>query len=288
MGNVCCGGKEEGPKSNAFQSTSSGDDVTDTTDNQQHQRQHLEQQRQQLSADTNQFDNNKNDDGNQLQQQHSNNNNVQSTQSDKTNNDEQYASLLLSLRKEQGRLEQIVQNTSRTMVSVRSTRGSTGYYDQGFAAALWQHLQQSSSFETKLVSSIVAPSSLLPPIGHEQQKTDDLTTTKLIRGSDSAVVTGNIAADNTISSNVYEILSQPMWDNMDINPMNASSSSSANNTMNRSSSSSSSNGANSNSSSSTSATMAYLDHMAEAYLESILPQKERVFSGSGPIVESLL
>lgn len=43
---------------------------------------------------------------------------------------------------EAARLELIVSNAGRDMVSVRSTRGATYYHDQGFAAALLAHLQQ--------------------------------------------------------------------------------------------------------------------------------------------------
>jgi hypothetical protein len=46
---------------------------------------------------------------------------------------------------EQARLEVIVETTNRAMVPVRSTRGSTGYYDQGFAAALYEHLEQTTA-----------------------------------------------------------------------------------------------------------------------------------------------
>ena len=37
--------------------------------------------------------------------------------------------------------EVVVQATARAMVAIKSTRGSTGYYDQGFAAALAEHLE---------------------------------------------------------------------------------------------------------------------------------------------------
>ncbi len=43
---------------------------------------------------------------------------------------------------EAARLELIVGNAGRDMVPVRSTRGATYYHDQGFAAALLAHLQQ--------------------------------------------------------------------------------------------------------------------------------------------------
>lgn len=55
-----------------------------------------------------------------------------------------------AMREEQSRLDLIVQMAGRGMVSVRSTRGSTGYYDQGFAAALGQHLEQTTKFPDQL------------------------------------------------------------------------------------------------------------------------------------------
>ena len=44
----------------------------------------------------------------------------------------------------------IVNGAARGMVAVRSTRGSTGYYDQGFAGLLAQHLEQTTSFPDQL------------------------------------------------------------------------------------------------------------------------------------------
>lgn len=54
------------------------------------------------------------------------------------------------LREEQARLDVIVAMAGRGMVAVRSTRGSTGYYDQGFAAALAAHLEQTTQFPENL------------------------------------------------------------------------------------------------------------------------------------------
>lgn len=54
------------------------------------------------------------------------------------------------LREEQARLDMIVAMAGRGMVAVRSTRGSTGYYDQGFAAALATHLEQTTKFPDTL------------------------------------------------------------------------------------------------------------------------------------------
>ena len=66
---------------------------------------------------------------------------------------------LKAMREEQARLDLIVTNAGRGMVAVRSTRGSTGYYDQGFAAALAQHLEQTTEFPQTLSVRLPPPSS---------------------------------------------------------------------------------------------------------------------------------
>ena len=53
-----------------------------------------------------------------------------------------------ALREEQARLERIVSAAGRDMVAVRSTRGGSYYNDQGFAAALAQHLEQTMTSVT--------------------------------------------------------------------------------------------------------------------------------------------
>jgi hypothetical protein len=63
-----------------------------------------------------------------------------------------------ALREEQARLDSIVSLAGRGMVAVRSTRGSTGYYDQGFAAALAQHLEQTTQFPDQLEVRLPPPS----------------------------------------------------------------------------------------------------------------------------------
>lgn len=83
------------------------------------------------------------------------------------------ADRLKLVREEQARLDLIVSAAGRGMVAVRSTRGSTGYYDQGFAAALAQHLEETTKFPDKLPVR-------LPPVD--------------------------------TSNSVYERLSQPQWD----------------------------------------------------------------------------
>mmetsp|Transcript_18472 Transcript_18472/g.26068 ORF Transcript_18472/g.26068 Transcript_18472/m.26068 type:complete len:216 (-) Transcript_18472:345-992(-) len=68
------------------------------------------------------------------------------------------AERLKALREEQARLELIVSTAGRDMVAVRSARGSTGYYDQGFAAALAQHLEETASNKTTYVERLPPPS----------------------------------------------------------------------------------------------------------------------------------
>lgn len=63
-----------------------------------------------------------------------------------------------ALREEQARLELIVSTAGRDMVAVRSTRANPGYYDQGFAAALAQHLQEQIP-TSQLRNTLPAPSS---------------------------------------------------------------------------------------------------------------------------------
>jgi len=87
-----------------------------------------------------------------------------------------------ALREEQARLELIVQATGRRMVAVRSTRGSTGYYDQGFAAALAQHLEQTTEFPERVPVRAPPP----PPQG--------------------------AAGGGSSSSSLYSRLAAPQWE----------------------------------------------------------------------------
>jgi hypothetical protein len=73
----------------------------------------------------------------------------QSSQADPVSSKEEVERLKI-VRQEQARLDLIVSAAGRGMVAVRSTRGSTGYYDQGFAAALAQHLEETTQFPEKL------------------------------------------------------------------------------------------------------------------------------------------
>jgi hypothetical protein len=159
---------------------------------------------------------------------------------------------LKAMREEQNRLELIVQMAGRGMVSVRSTRGSTGYYDQGFAAALGQHLEQTTKFPDSLPIR-------LPPIS--SSKSSSSSPKKSNSGKDDKLSTG--ASNN---STVYQRLAQPQWEGIVLGKKGTGLAGCE--------------GENPNT---------YMDHLAASFLDSVVPKKERLFHGGvGPMVENLL
>jgi hypothetical protein len=133
MGNICSGEKPEARKQGAF------DDVGLSSSDPMQQAQH---------GGPLLINNNNNSSG-----QQSNNNNFSQEEDPATKE------RLKAMREEQARLDLIVSTAGRGMVAVRSTRGSTGYYDQGFAAALAQHLEQTTEFPNTLSVRLPPPSS---------------------------------------------------------------------------------------------------------------------------------
>lgn len=99
----------------------------------------------------------------------------------------------------------IVQQTSAAMVAVRSTRGSTVYYDQGFAAALAQHLMDQNVFAAS--PPLLLAANFIPSISDSNTPNASNHTTK----STSIRMT---AADQESSKNkLAAILSQPfIWE----------------------------------------------------------------------------
>lgn len=167
MGNICCGGAEN-KKVGAFQ----GDDADDR--NNQFDSHHSFQAvpSSQTATTTNTPQTSTSD----MMNMNNNNNNNAVNSTNNTGSNSSISNLqqgmqgstisaaeqaaenerLQAYREEQARLELIVQATGRGMVAVRSTRGSTGYYDQGFAAALAQHLEQTTQFPATLPISLPA------------------------------------------------------------------------------------------------------------------------------------
>ena len=152
MGNVCCGEKEESKKASAFQTgehdidekeaflpASGGTaDLTIPTSNASYAL-HSTGGSQALSGDP------------------SSKSSQQQLAADPLE-----AARLQAARKEEARLQRILQEAGRAMVAVRSTRGSTAYYDQGFAAALGQHLEQTTRFPEHLPARLPSSAGVVP------------------------------------------------------------------------------------------------------------------------------
>lgn len=151
MGQVCSGEQSESRKAGAFQEIDTYADGTVKEDD--FARHQLEAQQNRMMLEE------------QRLQEQTADSTIPTTKEDEER--------LKALREEQARLDMIVNAAGRGMVAVRSTRGSTGYYDQGFAAALAQHLEQTTQFPDHLAVRLPPPST---------------------------------------QSSVYERLSQPQWD----------------------------------------------------------------------------
>ena len=118
MGQVCSGAKEEPPKGGLLDAPTQSEIDELLANQQQQQQEPSEEKTETLEAET----------------------------EDKTAAN----AALQDLERRKRRELWIVNGAARGMVAVRSTRGSTGYYDQGFAGLLAQHLEQTTSFPDQL------------------------------------------------------------------------------------------------------------------------------------------
>lgn len=223
MGNACCGAKEESPKPSALTSRFSVDSGSlDQTGASQTQFSSAAQQHQAAGGDLNSSATNNN-----LARLSTNSSGLaESSEVDK------------ATREEESRLELLVQTAGRAMVAVRSTRGSIPYYDQGFAAALAQHLEQTTKFPSHAPALPAAPAEA---------------------STDSAA-----ALDEEGHSSVYKRLAQPAWEDLSLGIKGGLAGCAGENPEK------------------------YLDHVAESFLDEVVPKKEQLFTKSKPIVESLL
>lgn len=194
MGNICCGSKEEKAKASALDGTSTDQDSLGD----QHQQQHITG----ISSNSAGVAGADQSAHSFSQQAHGSAAGgvggaapIVVDQQQQSNQEPQDEGLNKALREEQARLELIVQATGRRMVAVRSTRGSTGYYDQGFAAALAQHLEQTTEFPPSLPQQL--------PTTCYRKKADDGG------GSSSDVVGAN---DNGKQKSLYARLAAPQWE----------------------------------------------------------------------------
>jgi hypothetical protein len=163
MGNVCCGSKEEASKATAFDA---GDDA----------------------ASASHFD----DAGGSLTSGRGEGSNKDASASGGPGGQgnkslsETDPGQMQAVKEEQARLEWIVQATGRRMVGVRTNRSAQGYYvDQGFAAALYQHLEQTTELPNRLPDEFPASA-----------------------GTSSSTSSSSAASSNKL----LKMLSAPTWD----------------------------------------------------------------------------
>lgn len=175
MGQVCSGAKEEPSRPGLLDVPSSGD----------------------ISAEEGHHDvtikSGTNDSARAESQQHQ-----QDQQRSGDPGDEQTAAsaALVDLERRKRREMWIVNGAMRGMVAVRSTRGSTGYYDQGFAGLLAQHLEQTTSFPKELPL-------VLPPVAPLKPRSKD-------DGGEGS------APKEAKKSTFYDRLARPRWEGMEL------------------------------------------------------------------------
>jgi hypothetical protein len=271
MGQVCSGDKPESKHPSAFQDVS--EDTLQSGDHHRH-----------ILGDATQAQNNQS--LNQQQQQVSSSS-AQSQPSDAATAAEDRAKgeRLKALREEQTRLDLIVSAAGRGMVAVRSTRGSTGYYDQGFAAALAQHLEQTTQFPNQLpirlppppsaASALASTSVASPSKGSSSSTNSDGASGSSAGpapsgGGGGSSSSGGKPGDDTTtaaggSNGVYARLAQPPWQGIQLGNKGTGLAGCA--------------GENPNT---------HMDHVAESLLEVVVPAKQQMLLGANPIIENLL
>mmetsp|Transcript_20772 Transcript_20772/g.42241 ORF Transcript_20772/g.42241 Transcript_20772/m.42241 type:complete len:336 (+) Transcript_20772:119-1126(+) len=222
----------------------------------------------------------------------------------------------------------IVNGAARGMVAVRSTRGSTGYYDQGFASLLAQHLEQTTSFPDRLplvlpaasngneaTATISAAATAMATNANKSSANETTTTNNAAAAPDSSGTSegtktntsdetdGGKAATTTTASTkkctFYDRLARPPWEGMDLVVADETGKTNTHTQNNNN------NSTNSNSNSKqlvvlqgreASAAQSgdphkLMDALAESLLEgpyTVIPAKQQLFAGVRPMVENLL
>jgi hypothetical protein len=289
MGQVCSGQKGESHKPSALGDVTPEDVAAAMLDAQQSQVGQLQQQQQKLLLQQQQQQNSSASSLTALQQTGPGNvggaaglaaAGATTTTTTSTTSPEE-KERLKALQLEQQRLDMIVSAAGRGMVSVRSTRGSTGYYDQGFAAALAQHLEQTTSFPRRLPVTLPPP----PPTTMTTTTSDDAAATLKKKESDqpSASVAASGGDDGAAGttpgaktmaaarggggkdrSSLYSRLSRPQWDGIVLGTAGRGLAGCGGENPAR-----------------------YMDNVAESLLDTTLPAKQQLFVGVKPMVENL-
>ena len=235
MGQVCSGSQEEPPKSGLLDVPSQSETYAETDETQQSQQQ-LDESKTGSAGET-------------------------ETSNEETEGQKAASAALADLERRKRRELWIVNGAARGMVAVRSTRGSTGYYDQGFAGLLAQHLEQTTSFPDKLPLVLPSPAALKP------ESSEDSPTSSPSKGSPSK--------DSAKKPSFYDRMAEPAWEGMELVIEDSDSK-----LQGREASSAASGDPNK-----------LMDALAESLLDgpyTVLPAKQQLFAGVRPMVENLL
>mmetsp|Transcript_10390 Transcript_10390/g.25136 ORF Transcript_10390/g.25136 Transcript_10390/m.25136 type:complete len:243 (-) Transcript_10390:708-1436(-) len=242
MGQVCSGAKEESSRPGPLDVPSSGDAITEGGHHD--------------TTSTSKAGSGNADQANsQLQQRAADPNEAQSAAS----------AALADLERRKRRELWIVNGAARGMVAVRSTRGSTGYYDQGFAGLLAQHLEQTTSFPNQLPLVLPPVAPLKPRSGGSDEINGERSSSKEVSRDDPGK-----------KCTFYDRLAQPRWDGMELNVPDDPDSK----LRGREASAAASGDP-----------QKLMDALAESLLDgphTVLPAKQQLFAGVKPMVENLL
>eukprot|EP00536_Pseudo-nitzschia_multiseries_P005754 jgi/Psemu1/296002/fgenesh1_pm.112_\ len=179
----------------------------------------------------------------------------------------------------------IVNGAARGMVAVRSTRGSTGYYDQGFAGLLAQHLEQTTSFPDTLPLVLPPP----PAASSAVQQEPAAATAEAAGGAASSPAKAAPATTTTTTTGtVYDHLAAPPWEGMDLVVNSANGKANANANANDATTELQGREA---AAAQSGDPHQLMDALAESLLEgpyTVIPGKQQLFAGVRPMVENLL
>ena len=283
MGQVCSGASEESKKGGLLDVPSDTGDYADSS--------LLEAQRASGVDPKNSTGDGRQGDGetstNQNPNNTNNNNNETTTAVNETEGQKAASAALAALERRKRRELWIVNGAARGMVAVRSTRGSTGYYDQGFAGLLAQHLEQTTSFPNKLPLVLPEPAPLKQKAGTSSSAEEDKSnalSSSLSKGSSPLNDTPTMpspananAANANKKCTFYDRLAQPQWEGMELVVDDASSQQLL---QGREASAAASGDPHK-----------LMDALAESLLDgpyTVLPAKQQLFAGVRPMVENLL
>jgi hypothetical protein len=270
MGQVCSGASEESHKGGLLDVPSDTGDYADSS--------LLEAQRA-SGVDPKTTGDGREGDGNGETTTNNSNNSNNETTLNETEGQKAASAALAALERRKRRELWIVNGAARGMVAVRSTRGSTGYYDQGFAGLLAQHLEQTTSFPNKLPLVLPEPAPLKPTTQADGTSVEKNSNNNNSASSPSKGLSPSKDTPTTPAAakkcTFYDRLAQPQWEGMELVVDDSSS-----RLRGREASAAASGDPHK-----------LMDALAESLLDgpyTVLPAKQQLFAGVQPMVENLL